>query len=102
MPKTIELPKAKPQTDTAYGWIVVFASFWVNFIIDGSIYSFGPYLRPMINDLNVPANSVAFISSLQFGFYQISGPLISVLINLLGFQKVSFIGSGITCLGNCL
>lgn len=101
MPRTIDIPKSKPplQTDTARGWIVVFASFWVNFLVEGSVYSFGPYVVPMVNDLKVSTKSVAFIASLQFGFYLISGPMISVLINWLGSRKVSFIGGLILCLG---
>lgn len=85
--------------DSAYGWVIVFASFWICFIIDGSVFSFGPYLKPMMADLGVPNESVAFISSLQYGFYQISAPLISILINLMGFKKVAFIGGCITSLG---
>lgn len=90
---------SRPQMDRAYGWIIVCASFWVSFINDGSIFSFGPYLQPMTADLHVSHERVALLSSLQYGFYQISAPMISILINLLGFRKVAFIGGWISCLG---
>lgn len=88
--------------DHRSGWVIVFAAFWINFIVDGSIYSFGPYLVAMQSDLQVSAESVAYIASLQFGFYQICGPMVSVLINLLGFRKVAWMGGTIAGMGESI
>lgn len=91
--------EASARMDSAYGWIIVFASFWINFIIDGGVFSFAPYLNVMIVDLHVSNESAAFISSLQYGLYQISAPLVSILINWLGFRTVAFIGGCISGFG---
>lgn len=80
-------------------WGIVVASFLMTFLIDGSILSFGPYLRPMQNDLQDDAPHVAFISSVQYGCFQLSGPLIGVMVNLFGFRNVALAGGTVAGLG---
>ncbi|CAF5047060.1 unnamed protein product, partial [Rotaria sp. Silwood1] len=48
--------------DGGWGWIIVFASLMIHFIMDGITYSMGDlFLRPMIENLNKPRGSVSTI-----------------------------------------
>lgn len=41
----VELP---PPPDGGWGWVVVFASFMCNLILDGIAYTFGVLLNPLV------------------------------------------------------
>ena len=41
----VELP---PPPDGGWGWVIVFASFMCNLILDGIAYTFGVLLNPLV------------------------------------------------------
>lgn len=78
--------------DGGYGWIVVFASFLCNIIVDGTIFSFGIFLQEIANELQVSKSATAWVGSLQTGFYLIVGPFVSFLANKYDCRLVGIIG----------
>lgn len=59
--------------DGGFGWIVVFASFMCNVIVDGIIFSFGILLPKISSEFDESKATTAWIGSLQTGFYLIVG-----------------------------
>jgi len=53
--------------------VIVAASFMCNFFVDGIIFSFGVFLNDIADAFSVSKASVAFVNSLQTGFYLMVG-----------------------------
>ncbi|KAL0106926.1 hypothetical protein PUN28_015444 [Cardiocondyla obscurior] len=84
--------------DGGWGWVIVAASFMCNFFVDGIIFSFGVFLNDIADAFSVSKASVAFVNSLQSGFYLMVGPFVSALANRYGFRLVAILGSVISCI----
>lgn len=50
--------------DGGWGWVVVWASFVIHFIMDGIIYSLGTYLTAFIEDFHVSHGEASLVHSL--------------------------------------
>lgn len=79
--------------DGGWGWVVVFASFMCNMIVDGIIFSFGMFLNDVQKDLNATKSQASTVGSLMAGFYLMAGPFVSALANRYGFRLVAIVGS---------
>lgn len=79
--------------DGGWGWVVVFASFMCNLIVDGIIFSFGSFLPGIANDFEVTKAQVTLVGSLMSGFYLMAGPFASAVANRYGFRLVAVIGA---------
>lgn len=66
-------PKRAPRFECGYGWIVVAATFFVNFIADGLVYSFGILLVELLETFKQERASTVVIGSILFGFMYIIG-----------------------------
>ena len=67
--------------EQCYGWIVVFASFLCNMVIDGIGYSFGILLDPLREEFKAGAGSVAFVGSILAGVIMLVGPVAATADN---------------------
>ncbi|KAI1725446.1 major facilitator superfamily domain-containing protein [Ditylenchus destructor] len=75
--------------DGGYGWIVVLASFFINMIVDGVIFSISESIVPLWEqEFNTTTSMVTVAPSLLAGFYLLSGPISSALSNSFGCNKV--------------
>lgn len=79
--------------DGGWGWVIVFASFMCNMIVDGIIFSFGMFLTDIQTDLKATKSQVSTVASLMAGFYLMAGPFVSALANRYGFRLVAIVGS---------
>lgn len=79
--------------DGGWGWIVVIASFMCNVIVDGIIFSFGIFLKEFTPVFHESKAKIAWIGSLQAGFYLMAGPVVSALANVYGCRPVTIAGS---------
>lgn len=79
--------------DGGWGWVVVFASFFSIFILDGVTYTFGALLSDISQDMDVSSSPVALINSTSVALYFIGSPLASALINRYGFRECAMCGS---------
>lgn len=58
--------------DGGYGWVVVFAAFMINVIVDGIAYSYGVFLAELREHYQSPAGITAMVGSLLNGMYLLS------------------------------
>lgn len=63
-----------------FGWVVVFASFMCNVIVDGVLFSFGFLLLEIASEFHESRAKTAWIGSLQTGFYLIVGGFALIII----------------------
>lgn len=87
-----------PPPDGGYGWVVVFASFMCNMIVDGIAYTFGVFLSEMVSYYGETKGKTAWVGSLLSGMYLSAGPLVSALTNKFGCRAVCIAGSLISTL----
>lgn len=79
--------------DGGYSWFIVAASFYSNFIVDGSFNSFSVYLQPFETYFKLSTVQVTLIGSVFQASYYFSGPFACALVNSFGFRLTSFIGT---------
>ncbi|XP_018576654.1 monocarboxylate transporter 14 isoform X2 [Anoplophora glabripennis] len=82
-----------PPPDGGYGWVVVFASFMCNMIVDGIAYTFGVFLSDIVDSYGETKGKTAWVGSLLSGMYLSAGPLVSALTNKFGCRAVCVAGS---------
>lgn len=87
-----------PPPDGGYGWVIVFASFMCNLIVDGIAYTFGCFLGEFVTYFNEGKGRVAWVGSLLSGVYLSAGPIVSALANKFGCRAVCIAGSFIAAL----
>ncbi|XP_053671968.1 monocarboxylate transporter 13-like [Anopheles nili] len=86
-----------PPPDGGYGWVIVFASFMCNMIVDGIAYTFGVFLNEFVEYFGEGKGTVAWVGSLLSGMYLSAGPVVSALANKFGCRAVCIAGSIISC-----
>jgi len=65
---------AVPQPpDGGYGWVIVFASFMCNMIVDGIAYTFGVFLNELSIYYGTGRGTTAWVGSLLSGMYLCAG-----------------------------
>jgi MFS family permease len=79
--------------DGGWGWVVVFASFMCNLILDGIAYTFGLLLKPLVDDFESDASTISWVGSLLCGVYMLSGPIVGGLVNKFGCRPVCMLGA---------
>jgi len=79
--------------DGGWGWVVVFASFMCNMILDGIAYTFGVLLTPLVNHFDSDKGTVSWVGSLLCGMYMLSGPIVGGLVNKFGCRPVCMAGA---------
>lgn len=62
--------------DGGWGWVVVAASFFCNFVVDGIIFCFGNFKSSIAREFGASDASVSLVGSLLTGFYLIIGKLL--------------------------
>lgn len=65
-----------PPPDGGYGWVVVFASFMCNMIVDGIAYTFGIFKKSYMQTYDISEGEVAWVGSILAGMYLIAGKYI--------------------------
>ena len=53
--------------DGGWGWVICFACFSCNFVLDGIAYSFGVMLETLVNHFDSNRSSVSWVGSLLVG-----------------------------------
>ncbi|XP_052869635.1 monocarboxylate transporter 3 isoform X2 [Anopheles cruzii] len=82
-----------PPPDGGYGWVIVFASFMCNMIVDGIAYTFGVFLNEFVVYFGEGKGTVAWVGSLLSGMYLSAGPVVSALANKFGCRAVCIAGA---------
>lgn len=78
--------------DGGWGWVVVFAAFYCNVVVDGIIYSFGMLMSDMAKEFNETESKITIVGSLLNGFYLIAGNVLillqSICLNFNIYMKI--------------
>ncbi|CAF1525281.1 unnamed protein product, partial [Rotaria sordida] len=86
--------------DGGWGWIIVFASFMIHFIMDGITYSMGDvFLRPMMDNLNKTRGPVSTIFGILPAITQATGPIATIFTNRYGYRRVIIVGACLAAAG---
>jgi hypothetical protein len=83
-----EVHDIPPPPDGGYGWVIVFASFLCNMIVDGIAYTFGVFLTEFDAYYGEGRGKTAWVGSLLSGMYLLVGKLQIHLINLINIVKI--------------
>lgn len=70
--------------DGGYGWVIVFASFVCNMLVDGIIYCFGIFIGDLVLHYQESEAKLAWVGSLLAGVTMFVGPGVSVVANKYG------------------
>ncbi|KAH0999259.1 hypothetical protein HUJ04_005378 [Dendroctonus ponderosae] len=79
--------------DGGWGWVIVFASFMCNLVVDGIIFSYGTFIKGIASELGVTRSEAAMVRSIMSGFYLIVGTFASAIANKFGFRLVAVVGA---------
>lgn len=89
-----ELKKSPP--DGGYGWVVLCSSFFISFLIDGIMYSFGLVIGPIKEHYELEDKVANSLTSLNTGFLFCSGPIVAGLTSTFGCRTVIMVGALVT------
>lgn len=59
--------------DGGWGWVIVMAAFFMNLVMDGTMYTFGLFLEEISESFKKPKTKVAVANSLMSGFFFLVG-----------------------------
>ncbi|CAM4810416.1 unnamed protein product [Rotaria magnacalcarata] len=94
---------AKSTTNTpdgGWGWVIVFSSFMIHFIMDGITYSMGDvYLEPMLTNLHFSRAYVSAIFSFLESITLASAPISTVFTNTFGSRTITIVGALLASFG---
>ncbi|XP_076435356.1 monocarboxylate transporter 14-like [Babylonia areolata] len=85
--------------DGGWGWMVCAASFMVNFMIDGTFFSFGVLLLELLDDLQESKSLTSWVGSANLGFSMLMGPLVSLLLKRYSIRQVVMAGTVLSAVG---
>ena len=84
---------------TSWRWVIVFGSFWVHFVADGLLFSFGILMHSIKKDLGLELHTVAIIASLLVSLPLLLAPLCSAMVNKIGCRFMTMLGGVLCSLG---
>ncbi|XP_074652406.1 monocarboxylate transporter 12-like [Tubulanus polymorphus] len=87
------IPSPPIPPDGGWGWVVAFASFLVNVLVDGVCFSFGLFMIEFIDYYGESLGKTAIVGSVLNGMYLSMGPVVSGLANKFGCRVVTIVGS---------
>ena len=61
--------------DGGYGWVIMFAAFMCNVVVDGIIFTFGLVVTSLSESMDVSVSTAAWVASLLTGFYLLAGKI---------------------------
>ncbi|TMS37058.1 hypothetical protein L596_004075 [Steinernema carpocapsae] len=86
--------------DGGYGWVIVFASFMANVLVDGIIFTVGQSMLGLWEkEFESSKMATSITTSLLSGCYLLAGPLASALANHFGCNVVACAGAVIAAAG---
>lgn len=97
-----DYPRNPTPPDGGWGWLVTFASFMCNFILDGICVSFGVVQYEYMKEFNASHARVSWIGSALSGSYLLVGPFVSAMCAYYGCRRVTMVGSLVAMLGFAL
>jgi len=80
-------------SDGGADWLVVAASFLCICVLDGTMYSFGVFLEPLMTEMKQSRGTISIAGSLQVALSAFVAPLAGRLVQKCGARKVCVAGA---------
>ncbi|KAG1686705.1 Monocarboxylate transporter 14 [Nymphon striatum] len=91
--------KSEKHMDSKHSWIIMAATFQINFIVFGLLKSGGVFYVGIYQTYNADRSDVALITVTTFGFMFIASVFGSSIIQWIGFRRTFFLAVWITFFG---
>ncbi|XP_060598825.1 monocarboxylate transporter 14-like isoform X1 [Ruditapes philippinarum] len=85
--------------DGGWGWAVCFGSFLINFILDGTMFSFGLLLIELLDYFGEGKSKTAWIGSSLLGMSMFMGPIVSMLLERYSCRQITIAGTALSVVG---
>lgn len=85
--------------DGGWGWVVVFSSLVIHFIMDGITYSMGTYLTAFTETYKVSHGEASLVHALLPAVTLSCGPIASIFTNKFGCRNTTIYGTIIASVG---
>ncbi|KAL4228585.1 hypothetical protein ACF0H5_011635 [Mactra antiquata] len=79
--------------DGGWGWMVCFGSFLLNFILDGTMFSFGVLLLELLDYFGEGKAKTSWIGSSLLGMSMFLGPVVSTLLEKFSCRQITIAGT---------
>src|SRR5213594_530991 len=76
-----------------YGWWVVAGFSFMTFISTGIRHAVGPFLKPMVADLNLDRASFSLVIAASLFLYGVFGPLVGLALDRFGARLTASVGT---------
>jgi len=80
-------------------WFVVLASFLCISVLDGTMYSFGVFLEPLVEEMKQSRGTISIAGSLQVAMSAFLAPIAGYLVRKAGAMRVCMAGAVIAAFG---
>ncbi|XP_032683346.1 monocarboxylate transporter 3-like isoform X2 [Odontomachus brunneus] len=97
--------KTKTKTvppDGGWGWVVLFSALVVNFLIPGTVKSFGVLFVEFLHVFKASSTAASWMPALCYFLYSSLGPLSSILSTKYSYRTVTLIGGTFAASGMML
>jgi len=95
----IKTEEKEIKSEGGAAWLVVAASFLCICVLDGTMYSFGVLLDPLMSDLNQSRGLVSTAGSLQVALSAFIAPVAGVMVRKVGARVVCLTGAVMASFG---
>lgn len=85
--------------DGGWGWLVCLGSFVINFILDGTMFSFGVMLITLLEYFGESKAKTSWIGSVLLGLSMILGPFVGWLLDRFSIRQVTLCGALVAAFG---
>ncbi|KAL0112519.1 hypothetical protein PUN28_012085 [Cardiocondyla obscurior] len=98
--KTRKTKKIPP--DGGWGWVVLFSALIVNFLIPGTVKSFGVLFVEFLHVFKASSTAASWMPALCYFLYSSLGPLSSILSTRYSYRAVTLVGGTFAASGMML
>ncbi|XP_043797329.1 monocarboxylate transporter 13-like [Apis laboriosa] len=88
--------------DGGWGWVVLSSALIVNFLIPGTVKSFGVLFVEFLHVFKASSTAASWMPALCYFLYNSLGPLSSILSNKYSYKTVTIIGGAFAACGMML
>ncbi|XP_043251990.1 monocarboxylate transporter 13-like isoform X1 [Colletes gigas] len=85
--------------DGGWGWVVLSSALVVNFLIPGTVKSFGVLFVEFLHVFKASSTAASWMTALCYFLYNSLGPLSSILSNKYSYRTVTIIGGAFAACG---
>lgn len=81
------------EPDGGWGWIVCAGAFLVNFILDGTMFSFGVLMLDLLDYFGQGKAKTAWVGSALLGMSMFMGPVVSIFLEKFSCRQITIFGA---------